>query len=272
MERSVVLDKSFLQSATKARVHELASSRRLLMSEALLYELLSKPADYRACFSKFPDIENPVDVVLHVGGFLKKEIDGRRPAPRPSDRRRRVRFKFNARLLEPDYRLPDEAAAEIARQHLEVLADTESLKSRALGALDHFPELLAGNDAARAAARVAAEELVAQPTALLDFYGQLRAPKGMKRLPPRRLINERWALYRWLQVQFLFAIDLYLRYGDSLAHPLSARVEERIEHDTLDAQYLLIGVLEGGFATEEKKLKRWYKLLVPEGLLLTRDA
>lgn len=242
------------------------------MSEALLYELLSKPADYKTCFCKFPAVDNPVDIVLHVGGYLKKEMEGRCPAPRPSSRIHEVRFRFNPRLLDADYVLPDEAATEIARQRQELLADVQTLKERALGMADFFPDVFIGNNRVIGAARKEAEVLIAQPTSLLDFYAQLRAPKGMRRFPPRRLLTEKWAIYRHLQVQFLFALDLYARFGTALAEPMSAEKEEEIEHDVLDAQYMLVGVLEGAFATNERKLQRWFRLLRPDGLLLRRDA
>ena len=269
MKTPVVLDKSYLQAASCAHMFELAVTHRLLMSEALLYELLSKPVDYQACFSKFRSNENPVDIVLHVGGYLKKEIESRRPAPLPSTQVHSFRFQFNQRLLDADYILPMESLDEVNRQRDELLKDVQTLKSRALDSLNFFPECFAGSDSERAAARAEAENLIARPGALLDFYEQLRAPKGMRRFPPRKLISDQWAIYRWLQVQLLFGLDLYARYGNALCEPMSARTEERIEHDVLDAQYMLIGLLEGAFATRERKLQRWFRLLRADGLLLS---
>ena len=272
MKTAVVVDKSYLQGASRSHMHELAGSYRLLMSEALLYELLSKPKDYKACFSKLPSVDNPVDIVLHVGGYLSKEIDSRRPAPRPSDRPRQFRFQFNPRLLDDDYELPEEAANEIERQRNELLADVQTLKERALCAPDYFPDVFAGSDLQRWRARAEAESLIAQPESLLDVYAQLRAPKGIKRFPPRKLLSKDWALYRWLQIEFLLALDLYSRFGSTLGKVLSATTEERIEHDVLDAQYMFIGVLEGALATQDKKLQRWFTLLRPDGLLLRYDG
>lgn len=253
-------------------MYDLSASNRLLMSEALLYELLSNPADYRRCFVKFPSVDNPVDIVLHVGGYLKREIESHRPALKPSSRKQEVRFRFNPRLLDEDYVLPGEAAVEIERQRQELLSDVEALKERALGMPDFFPEVFVDNDRVVQAAKAEAELLIARPGFLLDFYAQLRAPKGIRRFPPRKLVTEKWAVYRWLQVQFLFALDLYSRFGRALSEPMSPKQEEEIEHDVLDAQYMLIGALEGAFATQEKKLVRWFKLLQPDGLLLCRDG
>ena len=54
-------------------MHEVGKSHRLLMLEALLYELLSNPLDYGACFCEFPVVDNPVILVPHVGDYLKSD-------------------------------------------------------------------------------------------------------------------------------------------------------------------------------------------------------
>jgi len=269
----VIVDKSFLQGHTKADVLEFSKNHRILMTEALLYELLSNPIDRRSCFGKLPATTNPVDIVMHAGGYLKKEIYSRKPAPLPSERTQDFNFEFNARLRANDYRLPPEASAVLQDQHAELLADVRSLKARALHMPDFFPEVFRGSDSERRAARLEAErDIAAKPGKLFDFYASLRAPKGQKKLPPRMLITEDWAVYRWLQIHLLFALDLYCRYGTSIADALTPKVEERIEHDVLDAQYLFIGVLQKSFATHEKKLRRWFQLIHPKGELFGKDA
>jgi len=269
---AVVVDKSFLQGRTKDAVHRFASQHRILMTEALLFEMLTNPQDRRACFAKLPSGENPVDIVLHRGAYLRKEISTRRPVPQPSTKIEKLRFQFNERLLQHDYTLPSGAQAVVDGQRREVVADAQSAKSRALQMPSFFPELAARKSHVRRAAREDAEKQVVQPGALMDFYTNLRAPKGQRKLPPKRLLTDNWALYRWLQIDFLFCIDLYFRFGSTLSNLLSPASEQGIEHDILDAQYLLVGILEGSFATHETKLQRWYKLILPHGHLFTKDA
>lgn len=269
---AVVVDKSFIQGRSAQAVRRFAEQYRILMTEALLYELLSNPQDRRACFSKLPPGENPVDIVLHRGAFLRKEIGSRKPVLRPSTKIEKLRFQFNGRLLQPDYQLPPEAQAVLDAQRAEVKVDAASAKERALSMPSFFPDLAARNSRVRQAARIHAEAAVVEPESLMDFYETLRAPKGHRKLPPRRLISEDWAVYKWLQIDFLFCIDLYFRFGSTLASPLSPKSQQDIEHDTLDAQYLLVGVLEGRFATHETKLKRWFKAIRPAGKLFDQDA
>jgi len=268
----VVVDKSFLQGRTKQSLNKFASNHRILMTEALLYELLSNSRDRRACFSKLPPGDNPVDIVLHRGAFLRKEIATRKPVPLPSSRIERLRFKFNEHLLQHDYKLPPEARAVLDEQAREVKTDAASAKIRALAMPSFFPDLAAQNSRVRKAARATAEDQVVQPESLMDFYANLRAPKGQRKLPPRRLISESWSVYRWLQIDFLFSIDLYFRFGSTLSRPLPLASEQGIEHDVLDAQYLLVGVLEGRFATHEKKLQRWFMAILPSGELFDQAS
>ena len=253
-------------------MREFASQRRMLMTEALLYELLSNPVDRRACFLKLPIGENPVDVVMHCGDYLKKEISTRKAAPLPSERVHRRRFKFNEALLQEDYLLPPDASALLEEQQQELSRDIASLRARAADMPSFFPGLAARNSAERQAARASAEKEVGDPGALRDFYASLRAPKGQRKLPPVQGITDNWALYRWLQIHFLFCIDLYFRFGGTITEQLSPDAEEQLEHDVLDAQYLLVGVLEGSFATNEKKLRRWFKTILPQGTLLGNEA
>jgi hypothetical protein len=129
-----------------------------------------------------------------------------------------------------------------------------------------FPGLLAGNDDARRNAREEAEEALVAPRALIPFYLQLELPDG-KPLPTAETMTEHWALYRHLQMQMMFALDVYTRYQGQVPDIASPKVYERTEHDVLDAKMMMLACLEGAFATQEVKLKRWFRLARPDGTL-----
>lgn len=265
---AIVLDKCFLQGSKKERIHELAESHRLVVSDALFYELLTGGEPGRSrCFAKFPATENPVDLVNHIGTLMRIEIDTQRPAGKPSKHRESMRFQFNPRLLNAEYELPAEAQQAIDEQTRDLHSDVRSFIARASAMDSFFPNLLIGSQAERVHARAAAEEAVAEPGTLNSFYASLKPPPGERPLPSVKLVTKDWALYRWLQVQFLFGIDLYVRYQGNVPKEFGAATFEKIEHDVLDAQVLMLGCLEGAFATREKKLKRWWRLLCPDGAL-----
>lgn len=265
---AIILDKSFLQGSKKARIHKLAETHRLVVSDALFYELLtaSEPGRSR-CFAKFPQVTNPVDLVNHIGTLMRVEIETHRPAGKPSTRREQLRFQFNPRMVSPDYVLPDEAKLGVEEQTAQLRVDVQGFIDRVPLVSTFFPKLLAGNDAQRRIEREEAEQAIAEPGALLPFYANLEPPPGQGPLPAANVVTEEWALYRWLQVQLLFTLDLFVRYKGAIPDNLSPAMYEKIEHDVLDAQVMMLGCLEGAFATREKKLVRWWHLICPSGTL-----
>jgi len=268
MPTAIVLDKCYLQGTAKTKIYELATSYRLVMSEALFYELLTASEHERSqCFAKFLPTENPVDLVSHIGTLMRIEIDTHQPAGKPSSHRETMRFQFNPSLLNTGYELPKEAQKIVIEQTSELRTNVMSFIERASIIDSFFPNLLTGSDTERAQAKQDAEQAVSKPKSLLNFYSTLESPFSEKPLPPATLITEDWALYRWLQVHFLFAIDLYVRYHGKIPTVFSPDIFEKMEHDVLDAQLLMLGCLEGAFATREKKLKRWWRLLCPSGTL-----
>lgn len=266
MRSGVVLDKNFLQGASRVRVLALAASHELLMPAALFHELLTtSPEARRKCFAKLPKAENPVVLVDHVGRLMAYEIETRRPSGRPSTHRIDLRFRFNVRLEESDYELPEEAQSAIREQIEEVQSDIERLIDLSETIPSLFPELLSGTTEARATARADAEASIGSLENVLAFYNELE-PAHMTPAGPEIVRDlEQWSHLRWLQVLMLFAVDLHIRYKGRLRKELTPGVIERLEHDVHDGQILALGVLEGAIATQEKKLLRWWPILCPGG-------
>lgn len=268
MQPAIILDKSFLQGSKKTRIHELAQAHRLVVSDALFYELLtaSEPGRSR-CFAKFPPVTNPVDLVNHIGTLMRMEIETHRPAGKPSTHREQLMFQFNPTLVSSEYELPEEARLSVEEQTTQLRADVQSFIDRVPLIKSFFPNLLVGSDEQRRQEREEAERAIAEPGALIPFYSNLEPPPGQRPLPSSTIVTEEWALYRWLQVQLLFTLDLYVRYPNGISGNLSPALYEIIEHDVLDAQVMMLGCLEGAFATHEKKLVRWWNLICPSGML-----
>ena len=225
MRPTVVLDKSFLQGSKAASIHEMAESHRLLISDALFYELLSNPKGRALCFAKFPRKDNPVVLVGHPGALRRREIQTHRPCGKPSLHCENIRFQCNAALLRNDYQLPPHAAATVLEHTEELRADVSSYLDAVRITPTFFPDLIKGNDASRAIAREEAERAVAGETEnLLGFYRLLIPPPGQPPLPPAELVTPDWALFRWLQVKLLFALDVYCRFSGKLPEPVSGAV------------------------------------------------
>ena len=271
MSTSIVVDKCFLQASPASYIRDLASTHRLLVSESLFYELLTTDRRKRAdCFKKLPQTENPVDLVHPSGHLIRIELETRCPAGPPSKNLIPDRFEFHPGLTDPDFEMAQEAFDVLEEQRRDVEADILAVISRARDIDTFFSGLRERSDGARRRAIAVAEAKIAHPGSLTEFIRSL--PPAPDRpdwsLPPS--VDESWAVYRWLQVQFLFAVELFERYRGDIPEfeSMSLKAHERLEHDIHDAQGLVLGCLEGAFATDETKLKRWFRLLRPQGVLL----
>lgn len=265
--QAIILDKSYLEGASRTAMQELMRRRTLVMCGALFYELLDTSAKQRTrCFAKLPAIDNPLLLIDHVSELMRNEVETRLPSGLPSKHASKVRFRFNPMLLTATYQLPPEARKamqdELQDLNIEALRLVDLSESSPL----LFPDLLKGSDEMRATALADAAASIADPESLLPFYRKLSSPDPRRPFPP--ISGPEWTHFRWLQVQMLFSIDLYVRYHGHLRCNLTINVLEKLEHDVHDAQALALGVLEGALATREKKLARWFKLLRPDGELV----
>jgi len=265
---SIVIDKSYLQGTNANQIRQLALEHRFLMSDALFYELLTTKPEYRCqCFNKFPSDSNPVDLINHIGTFMKVEIDTHKPSGLPSQNIEEFEFTFNEKLTREDYSPPPDAQTEIDEETSRLESSVYSFLERTKVIPSFFPNLLRGNQTERDKAHMEAEALIVSPQSLTSLLSEIKPPAGEKELPPATTLNNNWAIYRWLQVQLLFALDVHVRYQGNIPEKLGPKVFTRMEHDVLDAELLALGCLEGNFATKENKHKRWWKLLCPSGEL-----
>jgi len=132
MAAAIILDKSFLQGVGTPRIRELAASHRLLVSDALFYELLTTEEPVRSqCFRKFPPTENPVDLVSHIGPLVRLEISTHKPSGPPSMHRENLRFQFNSDLVTLEYEIPEPGRRAIEEHTEELRSDVASFIQRA---------------------------------------------------------------------------------------------------------------------------------------------
>jgi hypothetical protein len=262
---SIIVDKSYLQGATKAEMVALSARYRLAVSDALFFELLTCGSIERAgCFSKFPPGDDPVDLINHIGTLINLEISGKKPCGKPSKYKEGGSFKFNPKVASIDFVLNTEQEKYLLEEKENIKRQVEAFLSRAVVTGTMFPNVIFGNPSSRDEV----EKLITTHDALMHFYSTLIA-EGDYELPPAELLSPEWAIYRWLQVEVLAAFNLYFRYNGAIPTNLEGKTYENIEHDLLDAQLLMLGCQEGVFATRDKKLIRWWSLICPTATLVS---
>lgn len=88
---------------------------------------------------------------------------------------------------------------------------------------------------------------------------------GQKRgWPTADEIDERWALYRWLQIRVLAALEYFRKYGERNASLATVN----IEHDYRDLEYCLVACMVGALATSDKGIATRFLALHSSGILL----
>jgi hypothetical protein len=91
------------------------------------------------------------------------------------------------------------------------------------------------------------------------FYRNHRIPPW----PEADEIDEQWTFFRWIQVQLLAGLDFFASYGVKIQPS-----REKLMHELLDLEYLIMALIVGGLASREKRMIERFKLLRPDGILL----
>lgn len=261
--RSLVLDRSYLQAMPGESISSLCERYRVIMTEALFFELLTAgKATMHALFAKFPECENPVVVVGHVGHLMAQEVDTNEPSS-PADRLVLFnRFTFNPALAAGTY--------EFTADQRTALADWEKHQRESeAGFLERyrtihriFPQLASYKAGQGSQPLLDAQKQVATDVILMGRAYEHYRPS---RFPTTAAVGPAWAVYRWIQVQLLYALEYLRRYGPDRPE----EVGQRLANDVLDAQYVVTGVLADALATGDEQVSAFFSLLKPSSELLS---
>jgi hypothetical protein len=217
---------------------------------------------------------NPVVLLKHLGALLTEEMASRLPCGLPSDNPLQGSYRFNPALAIEGWQLPEVSAAHVRTEEQTLELEVAQYLKRA-GTIGSMIEMH-GEGAAqdRNGLRSDLEATIADFESIRPFYATTvsHASHGPYNAPPADIVSPDWACVRLLQIHLLFAADRWVRFGSQPTTELTPRAYRELEHDVLDVHYLVLGVLEGSFATNEKKLRRWFRLLRPDGHLFPDDG
>lgn len=263
---AIVLDKCFLQAASWQAICELALHHELIITGSLFHELLTgSPNSRHRVFSKLPRHDNPVRLLDNVSALLKHEDETHTPAGNVIDHALNISFRFNPRLREATYELPPDALEAVVDNEKRTRRLVESYVARTNVVVDMFSRVTIGSDRDRLDALAEIEKEISEPENILTFYRTIGDPK----LPPPDLLTPDWATFRFYQTGLLFSLHTIHRHRGPIPLPLSKNEFVRLEHDVHDHMAVCTGILAGGIATNEKKLRNWCALLKPEVLVVS---
>lgn len=269
--QEIVVDKSFIDGSPAATVRELCGAHHVLMTEELFFELITTDDEKRRrAFCKLPDVANPVSLIPNVGALLRFEKEAGRPCA-PHLRRHRIEesFQFNSRLRDGTFVFEGEYADELKSFREEVEESTRGFIERCFVVHEFFPELsgIKVSDLPIALAD-ARRSMATDLSRVREIYRLLTSNHPDQRPPKPELIDPNWAWFRWVQVQLLAALRIFVRYQGKMPSSVNARFWTVAEHTMLDSYYVLFGTLCGALASRDGEIKEDFKLLRPDGLLL----
>ena len=66
-------------------------------------------------------------------------------------------------------------------------------------------------------------------------------------------------------MQLLYGLELLEKRGPLDLDALKLTLRDRLQHDVIDMEYVVLGVLQGALATNDRKMRSMFELLRPQG-------
>ena len=103
------------------------------------------------------------------------------------------------------------------------------------------------------------------PETIRRIYADIHEVSIFKQQRPSpRIINNKWAIFRWIQSYTLIGLQHICRHesrSDSISNT-------KFSHDLLDTRYLISASLINGIATKDSAQKKRFKIMCPDGLVI----
>lgn len=259
----VILDKSYLHGVSTDRFREIHKQHTLLMTDPLFRELVTtRHNSMTTCFQAIPPGEDPVVLIPEIGVLLEYERKEHTSCLPLSARRLSLHYTFHSGLREGKFSFDSkqkEAVEEIGRHHRE----TAKIFFRHSAEIPRiFPELNGCSPGQpRDIVYGTMHRVAREPDRVREIYSHTKRDND----PNASLIDEHWLLFRLVQAHLLGSIECFSRYGmqDFECPPT------KVEHLRQDVDYVALASLTGGLASRDLTLNKWFRVLRPDGLLIT---
>ncbi len=243
--RYMVLDTSYFRTCSPEQLLEDGQKGiRFVVPMEVWIEVCTAGEDKAGLLSKLHELADFVDLLDLLNTLYKYEIEKCRPCSpltdhflpgrlNPNFSRQFIADRWNVITAESDHM--EQWSSDV---FLRIIQEV-SAKCSNLGELD-----------------------ISNADHVLSVYDRLRVPGS--RLPAPHLIDDRWAIYRKVQMDLLAAVD-YLRTWSGKAFALK---QERKLHDQVDFRVCIIAALMGGLAAEDNNLIQYFRSMCPSGDLI----
>ncbi|MDE0193096.1 MAG: XRE family transcriptional regulator [Gammaproteobacteria bacterium] len=273
----IIVDKSYVQAA--GSLSEIQRNWSLLFPDAFFFEVASSnPSARQSCLSKLRELKGNggIYVVSNVGELFRKEIHDLVCAGQPSENLVQG-LDLDAFFGTQFDDLTKARRDALALTEIEFDQEVDALIEKANTLHGHIQGTSNGSTEQRKKAYGLARQEVAQDRDfIVKFFAEVLcggayAPPGARflmQIAQTGAFGPEWALYRWTQVTLLYALELLEKHGQLAPEKLTTKQRQKFQHDVIDMQYVVLGVLQGALASKDKRMRAMFKLLRPDGAVL----
>ena len=266
----LVLDKSYLQSSSREKIHELCTNHCVIMPEVLLMEILTteKKEEMKSCLTKFPTTDDPIAVIPTVGCLMRYEIYNHHPCHPIESFFLKGPLYINPKLFDGSFVFTEEQTETLKNWEGKVIEDCRRFIEKAVLSESWFPEI---GDYKPGMPIDGIELAVEKITSDSDFiksvyeqiYDEITKIRDEK-WPNASIIDDTWILYRYHQMHLLSSVQYIKKYGKRIISDIA----KYIINYRLDVDYCVIGSLVDGLLTKDNEMACLYTLLCPDKCLI----
>ncbi len=261
---AVVLDKSFLRSASNRQLIGLFDQFEVVAPQSLIFEMLtaSSPRDRVFCAERLQFSGQEFRVVETPGALMRFEIEHKVPCSPVLDHVRSPRAELGRRMSDWTLRLLSSEVVGIQDWRADAEESVKAFLTESELIPRLFPDLANSKQSNRKViASALRAEVATDPSHVMKLYSAMTNPV----FPAAEFVREDWAFFRRLQVHFLAALDQFGSYGPGVAEMnRTSKSKHELENEVIDLDYRVIGVMAGGLATCDKASADAFRLLKPQ--------
>ena len=257
---NVVIDKSWLTNTKTNELIEFSKNHLLILIGPLGYELFTtqKIEQVKTLWKKLSFVKESVRLVETVGYFFNYEIENHNYVHDISNHFLDVNFNPHQDLINGNSTFSDdEINAMLYHKNYYEINRVDSYKEISARVYNYFPELdniKTGYD--RSKIQHIYDKAAYDKDFILFVYNDIKP----ENFPPTKLLNEKWTIYRWLQVTLLYGIDYVRKYGKDNLNIYSSK----FANTNIDMDYVILGAIIGCLASNDDDIKYFYRLICPD--------
>ena len=262
---NIIVDKSFVIGSSLDELKNLSKDNNLILPAVLAYELSTteKKDQSKVAWAKLNTISKNIKLIERINDLMKYEIENQKPFGNIEDFFCEFSFSVDDAILNSEFtkqqkfiinRLKIEWEKEgfdnykiISSNVFFDLPEIQNIKGQS--SVDYLPFL---------------EKVANDEDLIKNIYTEIKP----KKFPPVKKLNKNWAIFRYLQMNIMAGIEYTRKYGIG---NINVKSKNAI-NDNLDLEYTMLGVLCKNIASNDEKIKLFFKLCCPEGNIFYRKV